>query len=144
MHAPSQQPVALIQKKKQPGPHHKYISPHRMCEYPNKNKSSGHDSARLCPYAHQKHTISFWLLEQKLELAAASWLAHLRGDERDGLGVVEAEAPGEALLREEPGIVQGELLCLPRRQPHPSSPSGPPAPDARTTERRICGRWVRV
>ena len=45
-------------------------------------------------------------------------ISHLRGDERDGLGVVEAEAPGEALLCEEAGVVQRQLLRFPGRQPH--------------------------
>lgn len=50
-------------------------------------------------------------------------LTDLRGDERDGLGVVEAEAPCEALLREEAGIVQRQLVRLPRQQLHVCSSS---------------------
>ena len=48
----------------------------------------------------------------------ADELEELRRDQRDGLGVVEAEAAGEALLREDPGAVEDELVELPRGQVH--------------------------
>ena len=41
-----------------------------------------------------------------------------RGDQRDGLGVVQHEAPGQALLRQKPRLVQHELVEVPGRQMH--------------------------
>lgn len=49
-----------------------------------------------------------------------STATYLGGDERDGLRVVEAEPPCEALLGQKPCIVQRQLLRLPLYQLHPS------------------------
>ncbi len=52
--------------------------------------------------------------EPRDRAAVPDELEQLGGEERDGLGVVEAQPAREALLREETGAVQEELVELAR------------------------------
>ena len=57
--------------------------------------------------------------------AVADELQQLGGDQRDRLGMVEAHAPRQALLRQHAGLVQGQLVDLAWSQVHVLTISDP-------------------
>src|SRR4051812_24796174 len=54
--------------------------------------------------------------------SVANEFEQLRGDERDGLGMVQADAASETFLREKTRVVQEQLVNFARAQMHTLSP----------------------
>ena len=53
-------------------------------------------------------------------VARADELEDLRGDERDGLGIVKPQSACQALLRQKPRVVEEELVDVARGEVHRS------------------------
>src|SRR5262249_29164686 len=73
--------------------------------------------------------------------AVADQLEQLRREQRDGFGGIEAEAAREALLRDEPGLVEEELIEIAWCEPHAAFvASSPPARPRCLAQGRARGR----